>query len=71
MFSEDFARFIMEYYNSGVTESINVGDPENRSVLEMAEIALKVSNSNAITAIIKLYHGKKLVEYGKSGIGYW
>jgi len=45
MFSEDFARFIMEYYNSGITESINVGDPENRSVLEMAEIALKVSNS--------------------------
>tara|TARA_B110000858_G_C17433267_1_gene306418 strand:- start:114 stop:536 length:423 start_codon:yes stop_codon:yes gene_type:complete len=46
MFSEDFARFIVEYYFSEIDVSMNVGDPKNRSVLDMANIAIKQSKSD-------------------------
>tara|TARA_B110000977_G_scaffold198855_1_gene284717 strand:- start:1607 stop:2500 length:894 start_codon:yes stop_codon:yes gene_type:complete len=46
MFAGDFARFIKEYYYSGNTQNLNVGDPKNRSVLEMANIAINIADSN-------------------------
>jgi len=46
MFAGDFARFIREYFYSNTIINMNVGDPINRSVEEMANIALKARNIN-------------------------
>jgi GDP-L-fucose synthase len=42
MFAGDFARFIKEYFYSNINISMNVGDPTNRSIQEMAEIAINL-----------------------------
>ncbi len=46
MFAGDFARFIKEYFYSNLTVNMNAGDSVNRSINEMAQIAINVRNLN-------------------------
>jgi nucleoside-diphosphate-sugar epimerase len=46
MYSDDLARIIKLTIDNDVTESFNIGYPENLSINEMAEKALKVTNND-------------------------